>query len=49
MNASVIICTYNRAGLLKESIESVQAQDFPADQFEIMVVDNILYVGQKGL
>ena len=40
MKASVIICTYNRAGLLKESIQSVLEQDFPSDQFEIIVVDN---------
>src|SRR5574340_52790 len=40
MKASVIICTYNRADLLKESILSVQNQDFPSDQYEIIVVDN---------
>ena len=40
MKASVIICTYNRAGLLKESIHSVLEQDYPSDQFEIIVVDN---------
>jgi glycosyltransferase involved in cell wall biosynthesis len=40
MRASIIICTYNRSGLLRDSIESVVAQNFPADQFEIVVVDN---------
>lgn len=40
MKASVIICTYNRSALLKESILSVQSQNFPAHQFEIVVVDN---------
>ncbi len=40
MKASVIICTYNRSVLLKESLRSVQAQDFLAGQFEIIVVDN---------
>ncbi len=40
MKASVVICTYNRAGLLKESIISIQKQDFKADHYEIIVVDN---------
>lgn len=40
MRASVIICTYNRSELLRDSIISVQAQDFPVEQFEIVVVDN---------
>jgi len=40
MKASVIICTYNRVSLLMDSIRSVQAQDFPSDKFEIVVVDN---------
>ncbi len=40
MKASVIICTYNRIGLLKEAIESIRTQDFPISQFEIVVVDN---------
>jgi len=40
MKASVIICTYNRAELLKESIQSVLEQDFQLGQFELVVVDN---------
>jgi glycosyltransferase involved in cell wall biosynthesis len=40
MKASIVICTYNRSGLLEESIRSLLKQDFSAGQFEIIVVDN---------
>lgn len=40
MKASVIICTYNRAKLLENSIYSVQGQDLVNKEFEIVVVDN---------
>ncbi len=35
---SVIIPTYNRAGMLKEAIDSVLAQDY--SDFELIVVDD---------
>jgi glycosyltransferase involved in cell wall biosynthesis/ubiquinone/menaquinone biosynthesis C-methylase UbiE len=38
--ASVIICTYNRSDLLRESLHAVTRQDFPPDRYEIIVVDN---------
>jgi len=38
--ASIIVCTYNRQELLKESIISLQAQTFPHEMYEIIVVDN---------
>jgi glycosyltransferase involved in cell wall biosynthesis len=37
---SVIICTYKRAELLAQALESVIRQDFPVDDFEVIVVDN---------
>lgn len=37
---SVIICTRNRAALLPGLINQLRAQDYPADAFEIFVVDN---------
>jgi glycosyltransferase involved in cell wall biosynthesis len=37
---SVIICTHNRATLLPRLIGQLRAQDYPADAFEIIVVDN---------
>jgi len=37
---SILICTYNRSELLKKSISSVLTQDFPSNQYEIVVVDN---------
>lgn len=40
IKCSVIIPTYNRCGLLKKTIESLVHQDFPAGQYEILVVDN---------
>ena len=40
IKVSIIICTYNRSKLLKETLQSVQNQDFQSDQYEIIVVDN---------
>lgn len=40
MKVSVIICTYNRADLLLQSIRAIQKQDFPSDCYELIVVDN---------
>jgi glycosyltransferase involved in cell wall biosynthesis len=38
---SVLICTYNRASLLRETLAALQAQEPPADcNVEIIVVDN---------
>ncbi len=37
---SVIICTYNRADLAHQAIDSVLAQDFPKGEYELMIVDN---------
>lgn len=37
---SVIICTYNRSALLEGSIRSIIGQDFPSNEYEIVVVDN---------
>jgi GT2 family glycosyltransferase len=37
---SVIIPCYQRKGWLQEQISSVRAQNYPADRFEIIVVDN---------
>lgn len=37
---TVIICTYNRAGLLRQTLAGVARQDYPADALEVLVVDN---------
>jgi len=37
---SVIICTFNRANLLKHCIDSLVNQSLSSDQFEIIVIDN---------
>src|SRR5262245_27137793 len=38
---SVLVCTYNRAGLLRETLTALQAQQPPADcHVEIVVIDN---------
>ena len=37
---SVVICTYNRAQYLQQTLQSVVEQDFPSEKFEIVVVDN---------
>ena len=45
---TVAICTYDRYEVLHECIEAVLAQDLPADQYEIMVVDNTAPTGTLG-
>jgi glycosyltransferase involved in cell wall biosynthesis len=40
MKASVIICTYNRSTTLEASLDSIIKQEFPVEQFDIVVVDN---------
>jgi glycosyltransferase involved in cell wall biosynthesis len=37
---SVVICTYNRAQYLSATLDSVVRQMYPAERFEIIVVDN---------
>lgn len=37
---SVIIPTYNRAALLRSSLESLAGQSLPGDQYEVIVVDD---------
>jgi len=37
---SVIIPTHNRSGLLRQTVETLLLQDYPADKWEIIVVDN---------
>ncbi|GHT04662.1 hypothetical protein FACS189423_07680 [Bacteroidia bacterium] len=37
---SAVICTYNRAKYLSETLESLARQTYPVENFEIIVVDN---------
>ncbi len=37
---SVIVCTHNRCESLKDTIYSLQEQDLPASDYEVIVVDN---------
>jgi len=37
---SVVVCTYNRADLLASCLRSLACQDFDAESFEVIVVDN---------
>lgn len=37
---SVIICTYNRAGIVAQALDSLVKQTYPGDCFEVLVVDN---------
>lgn len=40
MRFSICICTYNRASQLARCLESVLSQDYPSEDYEILVVDN---------
>lgn len=37
---SVVVCTYNRADLLRHALESLAGQDLPSELLEVVVVDN---------
>ncbi len=37
---SVLVCTHNRAGVLRDALTSLEAQTLPRDRFEVLVVDN---------
>src|SRR5713226_2419893 len=37
---SVIVPSYNRCGLLRQTLESLAGQHFPADDFEVVVADD---------
>ena len=37
---SLIIPTYNRSALLRQTVETFLAQDYPADKWELLLVDN---------
>lgn len=39
-SVSVIVCTYNRAGLLNRTIECLTRQTLPASDYEILIIDN---------
>lgn len=40
MDCSVIICTYNRAGILRENLAVLQQQLYDPENLEILVIDN---------
>lgn len=40
LKIAIAICTYNRYDLLPKAIDSVIKQDFPVDQYEVLVIDN---------
>ncbi len=40
LKVSVVIATFNRRPLLGRTLPTVLAQDFPADQYEVIVVDD---------
>jgi len=40
MRVTVALPTHNRAGFLRQTLAGVVRQDFPRDQFEILVIDN---------
>ena len=37
---TVAICTYNRAGYLRQTLASIARQDYPSGQLEVLVIDN---------
>ena len=47
MKISVIVCTHNRSDLLPRTLESLLVQDYPASEYEVIVVDNRSTDGTK--
>ncbi|MES2701481.1 MAG: glycosyltransferase [Bacteroidota bacterium] len=37
---SLVICTYNREKFLPQALESIRQQQFPASDFELVIIDN---------
>lgn len=37
---SVVVCTFNRSGLLLKCLESLDNQTLPKDEYEVIIVDN---------
>ena len=37
---SAILCTYNRAGLLREALQSLCTQTLPVERFEVVLIDD---------
>lgn len=46
---SVVVCTRNRARFLERAIDSVVAQEYPKDRYELIVVDNDSSDGTRAL
>ncbi len=40
MRLTVAVCTYNRADFLRQTLAGLARQNFPRDQFEVLVIDN---------
>ncbi|MEM7480149.1 MAG: glycosyltransferase [Acidobacteriota bacterium] len=40
MQASVVVCTHNRSRLLAEACQAVLGVDYPADRWELVIIDN---------
>ena len=40
MRLTVALCTYNRADFLRQTLAGLARQNFPRDQFEVLVIDN---------
>jgi glycosyltransferase involved in cell wall biosynthesis len=40
MNVSVVIATFNAEGTIRDCVESLLAQSYPREDFELLVVDN---------
>ncbi len=39
-SVTVVVCSYNRASLLRQTLAGITRQDYPADRLEVLVIDN---------
>jgi glycosyltransferase involved in cell wall biosynthesis len=46
---SVVVCTRNRAQFLEATLDSLLAQDYPSERFELIIVDNDSTDGTRPL
>ena len=49
MKISIVIGTFNQKDILKKTLKSLIKQDFPKDQYEIIVVDSMSSDGTENM
>jgi glycosyltransferase involved in cell wall biosynthesis len=46
---TIVVPTYNEAGLIKEKLDNITSQDYPKELLEIIVVDSVSTDGTPSI